>query len=345
MRKSLAFAAALVMIAACGCSASGREDSTQDNTSPPEETSVTAVSHNSSGAPDSEAGESIPDEPPDTDRIFDTAPIADAYISGDDSALDSFQKQILSKAAAVIDQCVTEDMTPYEKELALHDWMIRYCTYDKGELRAIKKPGKHCSDPYGALIDGQAICMGYTTTFKLFMDMVGIPCGIIDSTDDEGDEHAWNIVQLDGSWYYVDTTWDDPVPDKENGYVKHQYFNITREEISRRHILPDGAPETDSTEYLFAEHELFPVTDISQITEGVKSALEKGHADLAVYFDMDTELADISDADLSDYYTIPDIKLQKEISAACKKAGTQFLCSSLRSSDRGSVLLIIFEPK
>ena len=45
------------------------------------------------------------------------------------------------------------------------------------------------------------------------MDMLEIPCKTIYATDFEGDDHSWNLVQIGGSWYYVDICWDDPIPD------------------------------------------------------------------------------------------------------------------------------------
>lgn len=348
MRRIAAFAAAAVMLLAAGCSSAdtGGGDS-EGKTYLPAETSA---AENSSGiktqtAPPAETDDSTGAEQPDPDVIFDTLPLSRAYLSDDLSGLDDFQKQILFKAAQVVKECTDESMTPYEKEMALHDWLIRSCTYDKGALRAIKQPGEHASDPYGALIDGQAICMGYTTAFKLFMEMIGIPCGIIHSTDAEGDEHAWNIVQLDGSWYYVDTTWDDPVPDKNDGYVKHQFFNITRDEIAIEHILPADAPAADSTEYLFAEHELYTVTDLSQLSDGIKAALERGHRDLPVRFDTGIDLKDgvLFPSD-TDYYSISDKELREAVTDACREAGCQFAIGSLRSSAQGDVLLIIFNP-
>lgn len=53
------------------------------------------------------------------------------------------------------------------------------------------------------------------------MDRAGIPCELISGW--AGGPHAWNIVQIDGEWYHVDTTWDDPIPNRE-GYVRYEYF-------------------------------------------------------------------------------------------------------------------------
>ena len=349
MKKFAAFAAAAVMAltAGCGASAGKKEQSTTTaKTYIPPETTVSAAE---SSAPETETAQDSEAEPkePEKEEIFDTAPLARAYITGDNTELDDLQKQILLNAAKAVAECTTEDMTAYQKELALHDWLIRNCTYDKGELRAIPKPGEHCSDPYGALVDGEAICMGYTTTFKLFMDMLEIPCGIVHSVDSEGDEHAWNTVQLDGSWYYVDTTWDDPVPDEPDRDIKHQFFNITKDEISIEHVLPEEAPDTDSSEFLFATQEIYTVTSLDEISDGVAAAAGRGHSDVALYFDMeDMELEkDSLFSSDDDYYIFTDRELYISIANECKEAGMEYLYSCLRSSDRGTVLLIDFGPR
>jgi hypothetical protein len=57
---------------------------------------------------------------------------------------------------------------------------------------------------------------------------LGIPCRIVTS---EGMNHGWNLVQLDGQWYHVDVTWDDPTPDSY-GQVLHDFFLLTDEEVA-----------------------------------------------------------------------------------------------------------------
>lgn len=95
----------------------------------------------------------------------------------------------------------------YNKIKAAHDYICNqtdYCyeTYaDRDNNYAA----------YDALFGGKAVCQGYALAFQKFMDTMGIPCyiakGTISSTSGT-QSHAWNIVQLEGEWYYVDCTWD-----------------------------------------------------------------------------------------------------------------------------------------
>lgn len=205
-------------------------------------------------------------------KIFDSAPVAKAYKNGDSSALTQIEKDILAKAEEIIDSVITDSMTDYEKELAIHDYIITHCTYDAGTLAVIPNPSKNCEDPYGTLVNGSAICLGYTTTFRMFMDMLDIPCETVYSQSTDGDDHAWNIVTLNGSPYYVDVTWDDPVPDDPNRFAVHNYFNVSREYLAEEHVMPAGCPETVSFNDTYATHELVDIpTDKEELTALIKS--------------------------------------------------------------------------
>lgn len=60
------------------------------------------------------------------------------------------------------------------------------------------------------------VCEGYSRAFKVLCDELGIPCVLVEgysksSASASAGSHMWNYVQLDGSWYAVDVTWNDPV--------------------------------------------------------------------------------------------------------------------------------------
>ena len=168
-------------------------------------------------------------DPPNEEEmpLYDTAPVVDAYRSGDTSALSEQDKAILEVCRQVLAEEIHDGMSPAEQELAVHDWIIDHADYDQSH----SSPNR--SHPYGLLVEGQAICMGYANTFQLFMDLLDIPCvTVIGASSDSREDHAWNLVQLDEDWYAVDTTWDDPLGYYENAPAAneanhHTYFNVT----------------------------------------------------------------------------------------------------------------------
>lgn len=275
--KRIAALAAAVTLSAffAGCAQSGSDSSSQE---PDKKTETKAET---SSAEDSETKQPEPEE---ISEMFDVEPIVKAYHSGDSSGLSELEAAILDKASQVYAQVVADDMSDFEKELALHDYLIANCTYDSGALRAIPKPSENSDNPYGALVNGEAICKGYTTTFSLFMGMAEIPCVIIHSEDTDGDEHAWNAVQLDGDWYYVDSTWDDPVPDFDGRLVEHTYFNVSKEFMLERHVLSDKDPDTASDKYSYVNQQAVEISSVDEVRGVIEAAFERGADSAEVIF-------------------------------------------------------------
>ena len=157
--------------------------------------------------------------------------VLQAWKTGDASGLSEKNKRILDSASRVISELITDDMTEYEKELAIFDWIIDWADYDYETQNPLPsaRPTPDNDNPYGPLFGKRAICSGYTSTFQLFMDMLEIECITVNGTAYRGtEEHAWNMVRLDGEWYCVDVTWGDPIGAfGGNDWVKHQFFNVT----------------------------------------------------------------------------------------------------------------------
>lgn len=175
--------------------------------------------------------ESEPPPPPEP-WSYDRSRIVDAWTSGDRTGLYREDLEIL----AVLDQIpalTAPDLTEYERELALHDWMLAWAEYDPGALSSgpVGEPIPHNDNPYGFLTGRKGICLGYASTFQLLMDLSGIECVTVRGMSHGGtSEHAWNLVKLEEKWYAVDVTWDDPVASfPVSRAMAHQYFNVTSE--------------------------------------------------------------------------------------------------------------------
>lgn len=132
------------------------------------------------------------------------------------------------RVAAIARSVTTGCTTSREKALALHNWLINNTAYDLSYTHYGSE---------GVLFHGLGVCNAYTMTYSLMLDAVGIPNMTVtgtatDRNSGNSGSHAWTLVQLDGSWYHVDTTWDDPIPD---GRERQTYFCLTDAQIDDDH--------------------------------------------------------------------------------------------------------------
>lgn len=117
---------------------------------------------------------------------------------------------------------IDDDLIPIEKALLLHDYITLHCVYSDSDENDLYPDITHTA--YGCIVDGVAVCDGYSDAFSYIMQSrFDIPCETIIS---ESMLHAWNMIQLDGKWYHVDVTWDDPYFDT-TGYADHKYFLLS----------------------------------------------------------------------------------------------------------------------
>lgn len=115
------------------------------------------------------------------------------------------------KAVATALSGVNPLWSDLEKALYLNDYLTLHSTYDTTFSRFTA---------YNNLVEGNSVCQGYALAYHELLSAVGIPSKIVSS---ESLNHAWNMLLINGKYYYNDVTWNDPVDDVE-GRAKHSYF-------------------------------------------------------------------------------------------------------------------------
>ena len=147
----------------------------------------------------------------------------------------------------------------YDNIKMVHDYLITNIEYDQNY------ESTDSYSLYGALIDKKAVCEGYAEAFKYLLNAAGIECELVQgsATNSEGttENHEWNCVCLDGTWYYIDVTWDDPVVVGGTTGLKnynYQYFlkgttTFAEDHIERYQFVDGGRefyyPTISSTDY------------------------------------------------------------------------------------------------
>lgn len=104
---------------------------------------------------------------------------------------------------------IRHDMNDFEKVMTVHDYMVLNYQYDTtGIVNDI------------TIMNGKkGMCMSYAFAFNHIMNQLGIESTYVSS---EAMHHAWNLVKIDGNWYHIDVTWDDPEFD-HYAHVHHNY--------------------------------------------------------------------------------------------------------------------------
>ncbi len=213
-------------------------------------------------------------------KIRSTEHISDAYISGDTSGLSDRDKETLDMAKAVLDKIITPGMTDFEKEKAVYEWLTRELEGDRSILTVVPETDENTDNPYGVLKYGNAVCVGYATTFRLFMQMLGINCMVV---HDSYLTHSWDLVQLDGEWYHTDCTFDSP-----SGNFRH--FNLNDEaRLQDEDWNADFFPAATGTKYNYAMMNRETLKDIYDLPAWLKAGIEEGKAVLSCGFEDDVE--------------------------------------------------------
>lgn len=128
-------------------------------------------------------------------------------------------------AAEEILEAMPADLDEQGIERYIYEYLATNCTYDGFDM-------VYAHSPLGPLIQQRAVCEGISKAAKYLFDRAGVHSAVIFGDGGLGGKinHAWNIVQLDGTWYHVDITYD-----LSRGTPRFQYFNLSDEVMKKDH--------------------------------------------------------------------------------------------------------------
>ena len=139
------------------------------------------------------------------------------------------EKTVAGKVEQLAAECVAyAGDSEYARALWLHDWLTLNANYDYSLTKFY---------PSGVLLDGTGVCQSYALAYDMLLKAVGMESVYVTGTAGGG-SHAWNIVKIDGEWYHIDCTWDDP---GEGGLEGHDYFCLSDEKMAQDHLWTSDA--------------------------------------------------------------------------------------------------------
>lgn len=192
--------------------------------------------------------------------------------------------ELNEKAEQIVLPLKNKARDEYSALIAIYEFLQSNVRYDKQELKAMS--GEKSNNPfshnaYGALVNGIAVCDGFSATFSLLAEKIGFDSMLVvgESTQSSAAfvEHSWNLVKVNNKYYHMDTTWDAKKYHDMKDFA-YSYFAITDDDIANDHDWDINSTPVCSYNDLsyFLRNGLF-ANSMSQCDSIILSSLRKGY--------------------------------------------------------------------
>jgi hypothetical protein len=143
----------------------------------------------------------------------------------------------LQDTVAAVVRAMPAGLGEFGREEYLFQYLVSHCTYDNAAVTDSSRWKAFTS--YGALVEGLAVCEGYSRAMQMLAGYAGLNCSLV-LGNSGGVGHMWNVIEIDGKWYHLDATWCD------EAVLIYNYFNVTDSVISLTHSV--GQPVSSLTD-------------------------------------------------------------------------------------------------
>lgn len=180
---------------------------------------------------------------------------------------------------------IPEDASEYDKVKAVYEKIIFSTNYD---LNAADN-----QNIASVFLGNSSVCQGYAKATQYLLNHLGVMCTLVQGTVDTGEAHAWNLVRVDGDYYYVDTTWGDASYRMEDGggqeelpEINYDYLCVTTQDLLRTHRIESAVPMPECTatqaNYYVREGAYFTAYDAEQMQSIFDRIWESGRTEITL---------------------------------------------------------------
>ena len=134
---------------------------------------------------------------------------------------------------------ISAEESEYQKILYVYEYIVNTVEYDQ--------EASDNQNIYSVFAHHRSVCAGYSKATQYLLEKLGVFCTYVTGTTTGGQSHAWNLVRCNGEYYYVDTTWGDPVFQAAEGEEVNQLQNISYDYMccDDTELLKNHTPDND----------------------------------------------------------------------------------------------------
>ena len=174
------------------------------------------------------------------------------------------QRFVDSEVERINREIIDEGMSDFEKVKTIHDYIANNTSYSFATA----------TTPHSAFTlfnEGKGVCQAYALAAYKMLDQAGIDNYYVTGEAYNGyktELHAWNLVKVDGRYYHMDVTWDDPLVRGGGDIVVYDYFLISEEKLNKDHKMDANSfPKAIDKRYELRNIALEVAKDIENLTK------------------------------------------------------------------------------
>lgn len=180
----------------------------------------------------------------------------------------TYQGQIDEKTKEIV-AGISLDAADYDKVKYVYDYIIDETTY--------KLLSENNQNILSVLLNAKSVCAGYAKTMQYLLTQLEVDCHYLTGIVKENNgRHAWNMIVMDGEYYYTDVTSGDQEKEDNTNHKEYAYFSMTSSEMEQLYTI-DSIYEPSNAimnNYFVKTGKYIEAVDDQQILNLVQEALQ-----------------------------------------------------------------------